>query len=214
MAIARVIAVVPAFNEASSIAKVIQSISEYLPVIVVNDGSTDQTPEIARMQGAIVVNHDRNKGYELALSSGINKAKVLLYTHAITIDADGQHDPRILSDFLEVINRGADLVVGRRDRLQRISERVFSLVATWAWGVHDPLCGMKAYNLDLLEEYGPFDTGSSVGTEFTLRLIRNGISFEELPVKTFPRLDKPRFGGVIKANVRIFRALFNALTKH
>ena len=113
-----------------------------------------------------------------------------------------------------MINRGADLVVGRRDRLQRISERVFSLVATWAWGVHDPLCGMKAYNLDLLEEYGPFDTGSSVGTEFTLRLIRNGISFEELPVKTVPRLDKPRFGGVIKANVRIFRALFNALTKH
>ena len=73
---------------------------------------------------------------------------------------------------------------------------------------------MKAYNLDHFEEYGPFDTGCSVGTEFTLRLIRNGIPFDELPVKTFSRLDKPRFGGVIKANVRIFRALFNALTKH
>jgi glycosyltransferase involved in cell wall biosynthesis len=206
----RIVAVLPALNEASTISSVVSQTCILLPVIVVDDGSIDDTGDLAEAAGALVVRHERNCGYEAALSSGLNAAVQNGYTHAITMDADGQHDPSIVQIFIAAIHSGADLVVGRRDRFQRISETIFSLVAEKIWGIADPLCGMKAYKLSLLEKFGPFDSYKSVGTEFTISLLSGGIPLTQVPVKTETRRDTSRFGGKLKGNIRIFMALFHA----
>jgi len=207
----RPVVVLAAFNEESTIRKVVSESIKLLPVVVVDDGSVDGTGALAKEAGAFVVHHARNLGYEAALTSGLQTAVKRGFTHAITMDADGQHDVSVVQAFLDGLRDGEDLLVGHRDRYQRSSEMVFSFVAKRLWGIADPLCGMKAFNLSLLENFGPFDSYKSVGTEFTIRLIRRGFRAREISVMTKPRVGASRFGGGLKANYKIYRALFFAL---
>ena len=71
---------------------------------------------------------------------------------------------------------------------------------------------MKAYKLSLIDEFGPFSTYNSVGTEFIIRLVRDaGINFKQIPIKIQSRRDRSRFGGTIKGNLKIIYSLVKAL---
>lgn len=203
----RIVVIIPALNEASTISAIVKGITELYPAIVVDDGSTDDTAALAHEAGAFVLRHDRNLGYESALSSGLKIAIENGYTHAITMDADGQHDPSTIQSFADAILEGAVLVIGQRDRLQRFSENVFSLVAQRLWGIADPLCGIKAYKLSLLEKFGPFDTFKSVGTELAMRILWGGNEVAQIPIVTKSRDGQSKFGGAVGANIKIFKAL-------
>lgn len=208
-----VVAVIPAFNESASIEKVVRGVMPYAQVLVVDDGSSDQTAMLARNAGAEVVIHSKNKGYDKALEAGLFRALELGFDYAITIDGDGQHMPATLELFKRKLAIGADLVVGVRDRRQRITEAVFSLVSRLLWGVSDPLCGMKGYRLELLAQIGHFDSYESIGTEFTLRAARSGSWIEQVPVNTRERIGSSRFGTGFHANFKIARALALGLFK-
>jgi len=199
--------VIPALNEAESITAVVSSVSAFGTPIVVDDGSIDETAKLATEAGAHVVRHFRNRGYDAALSTGMYEARKTGFEFVITVDADGQHMPLLIGEFKSALLNGADLVIGVRDRRQRFSETIFSWVGKFLWNVRDPLCGMKAYRLTFLDSFGPFSSFKSVGTEFAIRQIRNGIKPVEIFVPTRPRVGVPRFGGTIKANYRIFRAM-------
>jgi glycosyltransferase involved in cell wall biosynthesis len=110
------VAVIPCFNEGSSIAPLVNAIHRHLPaVIVVDDGSTDKTEVLARMVGAEVVNHERNLGKGAALKTGLSLALRRGFEWAITLDGDGQHAPDDLPCFLKCAKEtGALLVVGNR----------------------------------------------------------------------------------------------------
>jgi len=106
--------IIPAFNEERTIGWVCENIPKvYKDIIVINDGSTDQTEKIAKNNGAIVINHTKNKGYGAALQTGFNFVKKR-YKVVITIDADAQHDPKELIRLLEPIKKGYDVVFGIR----------------------------------------------------------------------------------------------------
>jgi len=109
-------AVVPAFNEGSSIVSLINAIRRHLPVvIVVDDGSTDKTPELARTAGAEVVRHERNLGKGAALKTGLSLALKQGFEWALTLDGDGQHAPDDVPGFTACAEEtGARLVVGNR----------------------------------------------------------------------------------------------------
>lgn len=199
--------VIPALNESTSIAAVVMQARRYGLPIVVDDGSVDGTGAVARAAGADVVWHEHNLGYDRALDSGFIRAAVLGCERVITMDADGQHNPDLLAHFLSEFERGADVVVGVRDRRQRIAEHAFAWVAKWLWGVHDPLCGMKGYSMDVYRACGHFDSYGSIGTELTLFAVRNGFCIAQIPVATRDRVGSPRFGRLLLANWRIFRAL-------
>jgi glycosyltransferase involved in cell wall biosynthesis len=207
----QIAAVIPAFNESISIGDVVKNASKYIDIIVVDDGSIDNTEQVAKINGAIIVKHHFNEGYEKALSSGLDHALLLGYKYAITLDADGQHNPEIINLFIERINQGDDLVIGVRDRFQRYGEKVFSFVGKKIWKITDPLCGMKAYNLELLKHYGPFDSLKGVGAEFSIKLSNAGIKFSEVNLVTKPRLDSSRYGSGIGINVKIIFALLRLL---
>jgi glycosyltransferase involved in cell wall biosynthesis len=200
--------VIPALNEAQSIGGVVQEAAAYGLPIVVDDGSRDATGSIARSAGAEVVQHEANRGYDEALNSGCARAVAMGCSYIITMDADGQHNPSLLAQYLEALRGGADLVTGVRDKTQRISEQLFSLVTRLRWGVQDPLCGMKAYTSDLYLEVGHFDSYQSIGTELLLYAARRGRRITQIPVKTRERIGSPRFGRVLSANWRIFRAMY------
>jgi len=204
----RIAIVIPAFNESKTIAQVVKSAKAFGNVIVVDDASTDTTSELALKGGATVVSHTKNRGYDGALNSGFLKASELECSIVITVDADGQHNPSLIEQFLEAIEKGADVVVGIRSKKQRISEHIFSWYTMIFFGIYDPLCGMKAYKMRIFHELGHFDSYKSIGTELMIFALRNHYAVDQLGFQVNERDGKPRFGSIINSNTKIFRALF------
>lgn len=209
----RLAVVIPALNEAGTIAGVIHQVSQYATAIVIDDGSRDETANIARNCGAIVHSHHTNLGYDAALNSGFKLADEIGCEFIITMDADGQHNPQLIPDFMGLLESGADLVVGHRDKVQRFAEHVFSQAANLLWKINDPLCGLKAYQITLYRELGHFDSYGSIGTELAIYAACHGKCIKNLPIITRDRRDQPRFGRTWYANKKIFRALFMALSR-
>lgn len=203
----RVGIVVPALNEAASIAAVVERISPYGMAIVVDDGSTDATADLARQSGADVVCHQANKGYEGALNTGFARAAELGCTYIITIDADGQHNPVQLTQMIALLDEGNELVLGIRDRFARIGETIFARIANFLWGVADPMCGMKGYATSLYTSAGRFDRYKLIGSELAVRSIVAGCRTARMNIIIRDRIGKPRFGRLLWANYRILRAM-------
>ncbi len=208
----QVAAVIPAFNESASIAAVVAGVKEHATPIVVSDGSKDATADLARSAGAVVVEHPENLGYERALATGFSKANEMGFRFVVTVDADGQHQPNMVGEFAHRLRAGFDLVLGRRDRMQRFAERVFAIVGRWRWGIRDPLCGMKGYAIRRVicaERRYPFD---SVGTKYAIHAVEDGAKAVEIEVLTLPRSGRSRFGSSASANIKIMKAMCRLLT--
>ena len=204
--------VVPAFNEEKTIRKVITSICEYGLVIVVDDGSTDNTlteveAEVQR-GNTLLVTHSDNKGYDEALNSGLEKASQLNCDAVITYDADGQHSASLLPIYIGELNKGADLVLGRRPKKQRFSEKLFGIYTKRRLGWSDPLCGMKGYRMSLYRDRGWFDSLRSIGTELAFYGLLTGSKHTEISIPISKRVGRPTFSPSLKANFLILRALY------
>jgi glycosyltransferase involved in cell wall biosynthesis len=200
--------VIPAFNEEDTISNVVQSVKKYGVVIVVNDASTDNTKKLATKAGAVVVNHNRNKGYDSALNSGFDKADQLNLDAVITFDADGQHSSNALPVYIGLLEEGIAVVLGVRPKTQRFSEYIFKIYTKNKYNWQDPLCGYKGYSMKLYRDRTCFDIHKSIGTELALYGIRSGYSYRQVDLDISQRFDKPRFSSVFGANIKILRALF------
>ena len=202
-----VAAVIPAFNEDHAIEAVVSKVREYADPIVIDDASSDNTAVLAQKSGARVVRHSINQGYEHALESGFQLAMNMGYEYIITLDADGQHNPQLINDFINILENGCDVVVGRRDQMQRISEVLFAFLGNRIWGISDPLCGMKAYRRIALATLVSGYQFDSVGTKYAIRAAKSGLKVGQLNVRTHPRIGQSRFGQGWKANKRILWAI-------
>lgn len=111
----KIIALIPAYNEEATIAEVLVKTKPFVDgIVVVDDGSSDRTAQIACGQGAVVVSHVINRGLGAALGTGFEAAKRLQADVVVTLDADGQHDPHEIEKFVKAIEKGADVVIGSR----------------------------------------------------------------------------------------------------
>jgi glycosyltransferase involved in cell wall biosynthesis len=173
------VAVIPAFNEAQRIGAVIQGAKKHVPdIIVVSDGSTDDTAEIARAAGARVIEHSVNSGAGAATMTGLLAARSLGFDTAITIDADGQHSsddiPRLLQ---ELQTQHADLVIadrfGRKNKIpliRRFLNWAGNVVTFLVTGIYlpDTQCGFKVFGPKALFEVNL----KMSGFEFCTEIIR------------------------------------------
>lgn len=184
--------IIPAFNEEKSIAKVIEESKIFGHVIVVNDNSNDQTKKIAQKTGATVINNKTNQGYELAIVQGLEYSIQNKYQFAITIDADGQLPVTKITEFYNELVKN-DLVVGDRFSKPRISENIAALIAKSLYGLRDPFCGMKGYNLKTLQGVDLW-TAESIGTEIAIRMLKGGKKLSNLSINTSERMDESKFG--------------------
>lgn len=210
----KVAAVIPALNESLTIGLLISVVSKYATPIVVDDGSTDSTAAVAKDHGAHVVSHETNKGYEAALVTGFNIATQLGMHYVITLDADGQHDPHLIQCFINELFNGADIVVGERDKFQRIGEYIFSVIGALLWGIQDPLCGMKAYNINCVQPSHFLQNYDSIGSKYAITGSRTGKKIKNMKIITKSRKGRSRFGSGWSANKKILIALYHSLKKY
>ena len=199
----RTLIIVPALNESGSIAHVVRQILDHVPhadVVVVNDGSTDDTADIARAAGAIVLDLPYNVGIGAAMQTGFQYADAHGYDVAVQTDGDGQHPASEIPRLLDaLINSEADVVIGSRfieDRgyeqgpLRRAGGRILSRVLRLATGltVTDPTSGFRASNrraLALCAQLYPHDYPEP---EAIIIFQRAGLTIHEIPITMSQRL--------------------------
>lgn len=190
--------IIPCFNEANSIASVVRGVLTYLPtVLVVDDGSTDDTAEVAAAAGALVVRQPRNQGKGSALLRGWQEALARGSSWALCLDGDGQHDPRDIPAFLVcAVHSGADLVVGNRfcngappmTRLRRAVNRWMSrrLSARTGQILPDTQCGYRLLRLELLPRLGLSTHSFEIESELLVAVLRASGRVEFVPARTHP----------------------------
>ncbi len=211
MATSRVGILIPAYNEEGTIADVVSGASRFGQVFVSDDGSTDATADVARGHGAVVISQGGNHGYDSALAFGLSTISPENFDFVVTMDADGQHHFRDISAFVSLLSAGADVVVGKRPQKARLMEKIFGMFTNRLWGVADPLCGMKGYRTSLLGTERMGKTYNSVGTEVLMFALIKGLRVVSVPISVRDRDGKPRFSGLLKANLIIGIAFAAAL---
>jgi glycosyltransferase involved in cell wall biosynthesis len=197
-----VTAVIPALNEGKTIGNVVSALLKHLErVVVVNDGSTDETAQNANAAGAEVVTHAKPRGYDAAISAGINHAFATAAKVVITCDADGQH---LLEDVLRVaepvITERTTFSAGIRHQYNRRAEAIAGIFAKPIFGTRDPFCGLKCYHVSLYEKFGPFPANLNVGTLPLAWARISGIKPVFLPIESPRRNDTARFGKSLRTS--------------
>jgi glycosyltransferase involved in cell wall biosynthesis len=129
----KILALIPAFNEHEHIASVVSKALAFLPVLVVDDGSADETSRLARESGAIVLRQEPNQGKGAAMERGFEYALENGFEAVITLDGDGQHNPVEIPDFVDEYEQNqSDLIIGERDfHLMPFVRMCSNTIGTW-----------------------------------------------------------------------------------
>ncbi|MEX1172474.1 MAG: glycosyltransferase family 2 protein [Chloroflexota bacterium] len=188
-----VLALIPAFQEGPRIAAVVTAAARHLPVVVVDDGSTDTTAEAAERAGATVLRQMSNAGKGAALRAGFRHALDAGYEAVVTLDADGQHDPAEIPLFLAAfVASRPGLVVGRRDframpPIRRVSNTIGGWVLSAAIGrrVPDNQSGYRLVAAPLMRALLDSDeSGFEFEVEMIARCVALGLPITWVPIRT------------------------------
>lgn len=217
----RVLIIIPAWNEAGSIGDVVREVRGELPsvdVIVVDDGSSDDTAAHAAEAGAIVARLPYNLGVGGAMRTGYRYARDHGYDVAIQVDADGQHDPRYVPKLVDALDEN-DMVIGARFAGEggysvrgprKWAMRMLSAVLSRLSGTRltDTTSGHRACNRRLIEFFAHWYPAEYLGDtiEVLVRVARNGYKVTQIPVAMRPRMAGTPSNSPVKATIYLGRA--------
>lgn len=212
----RVLTALPVYNEQNHLVEVLPEVRRYSQdVLVVDDGSTDRTPcLLAEMDGIEVIRHPVNQGYGAGLRTAFEYAIDRGYDALVTIDCDGQHQPRLIPELAAALTppeqQPFDIVSGSRyldefvgdddapeDRrrinqiITRQLNRCFNLRLT------DAFCGFKAYSVPALRKVEVTELGYAMPLQLWVQAVRHGLRIVEFPVPRIYLDEKRSFGGAL-----------------
>jgi glycosyltransferase involved in cell wall biosynthesis len=217
----RVLIIMPAWNESASIADVLAELKGELPgveVLVVDDGSTDDTAAKARAAGAHVARLPFNLGVGGAMRAGYRYAFDHDFDVAIQVDADGQHDPRYVPKLVDALEE-ADLVIGARfagageytvKGPRKWAMRMLSIVISWVakTKLTDTTSGFRACNRELIALFARWYPAEYLGdtVETLVRVARSGHRISQMPIAMRVRMAGTPSQSAVKATLYLARA--------
>ena len=211
---------IAAYDEAQTIGRVLESMPENVDVLVIDDASRDDTADVARKHGAFVISHLKNMGQGIGDIAGFLWAVPREYTYIIEMDADGQHDPSSIPDFISALDRDSnvDIVVGSRvlghqsgevDFLRKFFLPWYTMLINKASGYQltDALSGFKAYRNSSLknniQKYLPLIETEYIAAELYIKFGRSQLRPAEIPIHIGPRAYGKSRKGTIRYGVAV-----------
>jgi glycosyltransferase involved in cell wall biosynthesis len=208
--------ILPAKNEAAGLRRVLPQLREKFSgaeVIVVDDGSTDDTVSVSQAMGAVVVSHPKSLGNGAAIKSG---ARAATGSILVFMDSDGQHKPEDIPVLLARLADGFDMVVGARSRGSQAGAHraaangMYNVLATWMVGqtVEDLTSGFRAVYADKFRQFlYLLPNGFSYPTTITMSFFRAGYSVSYLPIEAPPRIGRSHIR-IVRDGMRFFLIIF------
>ena len=205
----------PVFNEAATLDRVLRRVRAFArDIVVVDDGSTDATPEILARHPVTVVRHPVNRGYGRAMQEMLQRARADGYAWVVTMDCDEQHEPEQIPDFVRAIAAGgADVISGSRylredggdDAAPEARRRVNMAITAelnerLELGLTDAFCGFKAYRVAAVARLSLDVDGYDFPLQFWVQTAAGGLRVREIAVRRIykdlhrsfgPELDDP-----------------------
>ncbi len=188
----KVVAVMPAYNEESYIGTMVLKVKQYVDeVIVIDDGSKDNTSQIARLAGATVVRHDKNQGYGAAIQSALVEARRRAPDVLVLLDSDTQHNPEEIPRLIKPVREGFDLVIGSRElqknnipRYRRIGQKVlsYSTHVLSREKVIDSESGFRCFSKKAIHVLELKENGMAVSAETIAEAVGKGLKVTEVPI--------------------------------
>ena len=186
-------ACIPAYNEENSIAEIVtKSLPHVDKVIVCDDGSTDNTAQIARDAGAVIISQT-NQGYGAAISSLFDYARKENAQMMVTLDGDGQHNPNQIPLLFDAVSaHNVDVAIGSRflddstkaSGYRKTGIKIITSASNYGtnFKVSDSQSGFRAYSKDAIDAIHPTEQGMAVSTEILLKISNKGLSIAEVPI--------------------------------
>jgi len=213
---------IPAYNEAKNIADIVDFIrKDGFPVLVVDDGSTDDSKRIIPSLGVDYILSAVNEGKGASIRKGLHWFLERDFKAVILMDGDGQHAPNELDVFFGALNDGADVVVGNRlwkphgmSMVRLTTNRVMSWILSTVAGqtIHDTQCGYRAFSRRAIESFHMKTDRFEAESEMLLDSSRKGFKIRSVPVSSIYR-DEVSHIRPAKDTVRFFKFLFTYLSK-
>lgn len=214
--------VIPAYNEEQVIESVIDELysAGHKNIIVVDDGSTDNTYRKAAEKKIVLLRHILNRGKGAAIKTGLEAARLLNAEHVVTFDADGQHDPNDIRQMIKLLD-DYDVVLGQRNFsdkqipfFKRMGNFVGNLVTWVVYGlwVADSQSGMRAYSKKALVCMETTADRYEYDSEILREIVRNKLSYIETPIHvryttySQKKADRQTYMGAVKTVIRMMLA--------
>lgn len=153
----------------------------------------------------------KNIGYQKSIEKGLKFAIKNSYDGVVTFDADGQLNTSYLKTFFKHLKKGYDLVIGIRNYVPRISEKIFNVYTSRKFDVKDILCGLKGYNLKTINKE-VLDQDYNACSNIALDYIKNKKNIRKVSIKIKKRNGDSKFGNFFLGNIKIFRDLFKEIS--
>ena len=183
------LAIIPCYNEEHTIGSVILKTKHYVDeVLVIDDGSSDDTAKIAKEAGAIIITHETNKGKGNAIKTGFRYALAHGFDYAVTIDGDGQHNPAEIPLLVgNIMNNGHDISLGFRvgqdtemPKWRKVGKRILDYATSFGSGgfITDSQCGFRAFSRKAIEDLTPRLKGNAFSVESEQLIKAHGLGLE------------------------------------
>ncbi len=213
--------IIPTYNEAGTIASIVRGIrSQHLDTLVIDDGSTDNTYQIARDNGAFVLKNERNRGKGASLIKGFDYILKNNFDAVITMDGDGQHMPEEIPSFIKIaLSSDSGIIIGNRMSARRNMPFVRVLankVMSWFISkvskqkIPDTQCGFRLIKKEVLERLDLNTSKYETESEILIKASRLGFKIESLPIESVYIGEKSHINPFIDT-LRFLKFIFKSL---